>query len=106
MDKYKACRDFYKAVKQDSACYFCNDGSYQKLTFHHRHPEQKIATVSSLSYKGNLKRLWNEMEKCDILCVPCHERLHRDWDRAVSGPDPLTIDLKQLRRNIKYECEK
>ena len=50
--------------------------------FHHRNPSEKkfnLNNYSIISFK--LILLWEEAEKCDLLCANCHRLLHWDWKK-------------------------
>ena len=61
---YKAC----------NPCRGCGETDIEKLTFHHRRPEEKsfeLARATSCSWRQILE----EIEKCDMLCYSCHKKL-------------------------------
>lgn len=47
------------------------------MDFDHRDPEQKVGTISSM-IGSNCKRedIFEEIEKCDIVCANCHRIRH------------------------------
>jgi hypothetical protein len=61
----------------------CQRCGYSKcaaaLHFHHR--EDKDSLVSRLAASYNSKRVWEEVEKCDLLCANCHAEVH--WPDAA-----------------------
>jgi hypothetical protein len=47
------------------------------LCFHHRDPENKEFTISDDILRiTSIKRLQNEIEKCDVVCANCHAKRH------------------------------
>jgi L-lysine 2,3-aminomutase len=50
---------------------------YYVMDFDHRDPAKKKDGVATLVKKGNVKRLLEEIDKCDVVCSNCHrERTH------------------------------
>lgn len=48
------------------------------------HLRDKLANVSSLIQNGELRRIHEEIEKCDVVCANCHRRrtaLRGNWYR-------------------------
>jgi hypothetical protein len=42
------------------------------MDFDHRDPTKKVATVASLLGSGSIKKVEEEMAKCDVICSNCH----------------------------------
>lgn len=58
-----------------------NKGEYD---FHHTDPFDKTSTIRDLL--GNhvsSERLINELDKCVLLCKPCHRKRHSDYKRGL-----------------------
>lgn len=66
-------------IRSKSFCKIC--GRNHDLTFHHREPAKKCFVVGQ---KRTLcwRKLLREIAKCDMLCIKCHKRLHRDVERT------------------------
>lgn len=65
-------------IKQLS-CLTCGEKHPGCLQFHHRNPEEKDYNVSTMVNSGlSIKRILEEVEKCDVLCSNCHDKLH--WE--------------------------
>lgn len=48
--------------------------------FHHVDPKTKVEKVSRLVSSGAaLNKLVTELEKCDVLCRPCHMEIDCNW---------------------------
>jgi len=57
-------------------CKVCGyDRCSRALCFHHRNPEEKKFTVSS-SMSLSWKKLVQEVDKCDLVCIRCHRMVH------------------------------
>lgn len=54
-------------------------GTTDELEFHHRDPEEKI---SHRIWSWSWERIAKELEKCEILCKPCHQAETSAWRRA------------------------
>ena len=83
----------YKGGKCEKCGY---DKNIASLQFHHKEPEKKeikldIRNISS----HNMKVLYNEVDKCMLLCANCHAETH--------NPD---MELTQVLENIKKIVEK
>ncbi len=47
------------------------------LDFHHRDPSEKKTNVARFGRGGwSLKRIDEEIAKCEVVCANCHRRLH------------------------------
>lgn len=55
-------------------CSQCGHADVRALEFHHRNPDQKIASIASMQNKSySLATLKAEVEKCIVLCSNCHK---------------------------------
>lgn len=76
-DREKRFREILKVIK-DAPCQDCGI-KYPPyvLDFDHRPGEIKLFNVGRTSKAGSLKRLLEEIAKCDLVCSNCHrERTH------------------------------
>lgn len=65
-------------------CKNCGEDDGVVLDFHHRNPKEKDFEVSVMICSGySLKRIINEIEKCDVLCANCHRREHYKLKQGV-----------------------
>lgn len=49
------------------------------MDFDHRIPQEKFKNVSYLVRNGSRKQVWEEIEKCDLVCSNCHRiRTHKN----------------------------
>lgn len=72
--------NFILSLKENKCCQKCN---YNKcsasLDFHHLDPKQKDFNISGFKRTRGFKDLdliYNEIEKCIILCSNCHREFH------------------------------
>ena len=57
-------------------CERCGYDKYPDvLEFHHRDPSQKEASWNKMRLWGH-KKLYEELDKCDMLCANCHREVH------------------------------
>lgn len=76
----KNYQTYYKKTKAieylGGKCEICGyDKNISALDFHHRNPEEKEISVSSL-YQYSWERMKEELDKCQLLCANCHRELH------------------------------
>ncbi len=58
-------------------CQQCGENDPIVLDFHHRDPKAKDLSLAQAVHNGwSIQRIFQEMQKCDILCANCHARLH------------------------------
>jgi hypothetical protein len=65
----------YKGGKCEKCGYSKCEGALQ---FHHRDPSQKEFTIARVRVGDSfsIKELFNEVDKCDLLCANCHAEIH------------------------------
>lgn len=70
-------QDIVQALKALAGCSKCGETDPDCLDFHHKNPEDKIDTISTLVRSQRTKdAIFEEIKKCDILCANCHRKLH------------------------------
>ena len=77
----------------DKSCKKC--GETDRLELHHRDPNKKVAH-SIWSWSGVRRK--KEIEKCDVLCRRCHQKLHH--------PRTTTHGTLTMYKKYKCRCEK
>lgn len=74
--RYRFFRHVTSAIKLFFGCKVCGYcKNANALEFHHRDPKTKTRGVARLSHVG-LKKLLEEISKCDVLCANCHAEHH------------------------------
>lgn len=72
-ERYRSLMD--KLIEeQGGKCLRC--GSTEALEFHHRDPSTKVDRIANLIAHKGLAIVLAEVEKCDLLCAPCHDEYH------------------------------
>ena len=73
--KKQALQQYILDYLSNNPCIDCGETDPIVLDFDHRNPKEKIANVSGLMLnKVSLKKLKEEIDKCDIRCANCHRR--------------------------------
>lgn len=99
----------FKGVKRCEKCGY--DKCEGALEFHHRNPENKKFLISKyyLEYSSinNLrKEIQDEINKCDILCSNCHNRLHQNdgfYERYENIIKNKSLSIKEYSTKIDRE---
>ena len=69
--------EWLEDYKRERGCVRCGETHPACLQFHHRDPKQKLLELSLAIRKyWSMKRILEEIEKCDLLCANCHAKLH------------------------------
>lgn len=70
----KKVKLFLVNYKKKCECSICGDKRWYVLDFHHLN--DKTEGIATLSRKGSLKLLKEELEKCIPVCANCHREIH------------------------------
>lgn len=58
-------------------CEICGyNKCYRALDFHHIDPSTKLFNINANNLSRNIKELYREADKCQLLCSNCHRELH------------------------------
>lgn len=87
----KSVRQFICEYLEENPCIKCGESDIVVLEFDHRDPSEKLFEISYAS-NGNhsMKRLKDEIDKCDVLCANCHRRksaMDLNWYRTKHNAD-------------------
>ena len=78
-DRKKYLREWVSSYKANLKCKNCEENHISCLEFHHKDPSKKEGSLSDLIARGfSIKKLKEEIKKCDCLCSNCHRKLH--WE--------------------------
>lgn len=62
-----------REYKEAKGCMDCKGKfPYFVLDFDHRDPSQKIANINVVHSRSGWKAVWEEIDKCDVVCANCH----------------------------------
>lgn len=65
--------------KSSLGCYYCSEDCCDCLDFHHWDISSKEYAVASLvSRNSSYDVLWNEIQKCVVVCANCHRKIHNE----------------------------
>ena len=67
----KKTRDEVREYKESNPCLDCKQ-YYPHYVMDFDHLEDKINNVSRLASTGSRKQVWEEIEKCELVCANCH----------------------------------
>lgn len=73
-------KEYVRILKMISRCADC--GAREDLTFDHLPGHKKVGNISTMVHTGSLKKLRQEMAKCEIVCLRCHRIRENDRGRA------------------------
>lgn len=70
-------RRFVENYKLEHPCPLCAENEPCCLSFHHRDGDLKEGNISDMVNRGySLTRIQKEIDKCNIMCLNCHAKLH------------------------------
>jgi len=72
-DRKIRIRDEVRQYKESNACMDCKVFyKHYIMDFDHRDRSTKISNVAELANSGSIKKVWDEIAKCDLVCANCH----------------------------------
>lgn len=85
-DKYARRLAMVACIKQMAGCADCGfDAFPEALEFDHLPGTEKVQNIGTLA-RSSLKRLFEEIEKTEVVCANCHRRRtaqRNQWGRGV-----------------------
>ena len=82
--KTKELTDYVRALKESTPCKDCGvQYGFYAMQFDHTDSANKVGEVAKLSRAGSMKKLLEEIEKCEIVCANCHAK--RTWSRLQTS---------------------
>lgn len=86
-DRKNQIRDWMEELKSTLSCNRCPESHPACLDFHHRDESQKEFEVSNAVLMGrSIKRIKEEIAKCEVLCANCHRKHHYDQRNSPLAP--------------------
>lgn len=86
-------------------CVSC--GTVDGLEFNHIDPMTKLFAISQ--FHGSLEVFWEEVQKCNLMCRPCHvEETRKQYNNGIlSNPIrfPYKHGTERMYRNTGCRCE-
>ena len=88
-DKNRRKREWMRTILRECKSRPCADCGgvfpFYVMDFDHREGEEKTAQVAMLVNTLSMKRLLNEMAKCDLVCANCHRVRTYKREQRFSG---------------------
>lgn len=83
----EANRNQYEKYKKTLKCSRCPENHPACLEFHHKDSTKKEIEVTKavFSNRWSIKRILEEIEKCEVLCCNCHRKLHYNEKTGERG---------------------
>ena len=76
-EQYRKKKELVQDIKSERKCAKCGEGRGYCLDFHHLDPNKKDNTVARLTSNNyRLDKVYEEIEKCIVLCANCHREFH------------------------------
>jgi hypothetical protein len=70
------CKEYADNIKRENGCRCCDETEVVCLDFHHKDSEEKEHQISYLVLAKSMKKLIEEIKKCDVVCSNCHRKIH------------------------------
>lgn len=90
--KYQEKREIVQELKSHCSCAKCGDKRGYLLEYHHSDQTKKESEISRMiSNNYQLDRVYDEIEKCVVLCANCHREFHylNNRDNTLTVEDYL-----------------
>ena len=79
-DRKEKIKQEVRDFKESKPCADCGVSYHHFIMdFDHRDGDEKEYSISSIINSGSRNKIWNEIEKCDLVCANCHRA--RTWSR-------------------------
>ena len=75
-ESVKYLLDLVETIKEKYGCFFCSEREKCVLEFHHPN-DDKSDDISKIAQHKNKNRLFEEINKCIVVCANCHKKIHR-----------------------------
>lgn len=73
----QAKRNFITNFKAQIGCKDCGESAYFILCFHHEDRKDKnFQFFDIMNNEMEWEEIFNEIKKCDVMCLNCHRRWH------------------------------
>lgn len=74
-------RAWIRDHKREQGCVQCYEDDPICLEFHHVNPLEKEVNIAQCNSK---RKALEEMEKCEVLCLKCHDVIHWEEEKLVN----------------------
>lgn len=70
-------KQWLKDYKKNLSCSKCDEDHPATLEFHHIKRHEKEKSIGNMTGDGfSIKKILEEIKKCEVLCANCHKKLH------------------------------
>ena len=70
-------KKWFAEYKKKLSCSECDENHPATIEFHHKEENQKEKGIAIMVNDGcSIKKISEEMRKCEVLCSNCHRKLH------------------------------
>ena len=69
-------RKWFQKYKSSLKCLKCGEGHVATIDFHHRIGSKEKGVSVMVADGYSIKRIEEELKKCDVLCANCYRKLH------------------------------
>lgn len=109
-DVCSTCRNWYHRKEKKKRCVEykggectqCRETDIDILAFHHRNPEEKNFGIAYNLNEIKWEKLKEELDKCDILCMNCHTKLHKKEEYERFAKIESYYNEKALMAKLVY----
>lgn len=63
---------FVISFLKENPCIDCGETNFICLEFDHRNQEDKVGIIANLVHCSSIKKIEEEISKCDVRCANCH----------------------------------
>ena len=74
-------RGWIRNYKREQGCVKCHEDDSVCLEFHHMDPSVKEINIAQCKSK---RKALEEIEKCEVLCLKCHDMLHWEEEKLIN----------------------
>jgi len=68
-------RQYIRECKELGKCKVCSESRTVCLVYHHCNPDYKLFEIGEAGGRS-LEAIYQEMQKCDLVCANCHLVIH------------------------------
>ena len=76
LEKRKSNREWVWNYKAEKGCQLCEENDPCCLDFHHINGDKDKNVADFIKGNWSLKRIKEEIAKCQVLCANCHRKVH------------------------------
>jgi len=81
LEEQRGFRAWIRNHKREQGCVQCHEDDPICLEYHHTDPSEKEINIAQCKSKT---RALQEIEKCEVLCLKCHDMLHWEEEKQIT----------------------